>query len=175
MRIKVLLKIIVFIIYITYSIKWYLKFVLGQTTEQILSSSQDKIEISDKLPEDNKESNSQDPDLSNEQNTSTLTEKEMDQIILQNFLMWIIRHIKDEDLPLEPSKLQSEYMYKYEHKEHGKIDFKKSSYKKVSKFLKKMKQLKYISFDKIKGVDHEIILSINRASKNLIFHPFRTC
>ena len=89
----------------------------------------------------------------------------MDAIIIKNFLMLIIRHVKDSDLPLEPSKLQSDYMYRYEHNEHGKIDFKRSSFKKISKFLKKMKQQKYITFDKIKGVDHEIILKINRECK----------
>ena len=76
----------------------------------------------------------------------------MDEIILRNFVMCIVRHIKDDKLPLEPSILQSDYMYKYEHKELGKIDFKKSNYKKITKFLKKMKQLKFINFGKVKGI-----------------------
>jgi len=53
-------------------------------------------------------------------------------------------------------------MFKYEHSEDGKIDFKKSSFKKITKFLKKMKQKKLISFSKLKGVDHEVITGINR-------------
>mmetsp|Transcript_32851 Transcript_32851/g.37613 ORF Transcript_32851/g.37613 Transcript_32851/m.37613 type:complete len:158 (-) Transcript_32851:601-1074(-) len=88
----------------------------------------------------------------------------MDDLITKNFFMCIIRQVKDADMPLEPSKLQSDYMYRFEHHEKGKVDFKKSNFKKISKFLKKMKQQKLITFDKVKGVDHEVILGINRAN-----------
>lgn len=102
-----------------------------------------------------------------ETKTPELTTKEMDDLILRNFFMCVIRHIKDSELPLEPSQLQGDYMYRYEHKDLGKIDFKKSSFNKVTKFLKKMKQQKYVSFTKPKGVDHDIITEINRKSKCL--------
>lgn len=59
-------------------------------------------------------------------------------------------------------------MYKFEHKDLGKIDFKLSNYKKITKFLKKMKQQKLINFTKPKGKDHEIITEINRKSTLLL-------
>lgn len=91
----------------------------------------------------------------------------MDDLIKRNFAMCVVRHLKDTQLPLEPSLLQGEYMYKYEHKDDGRIDFKNSSYCKVTKFLKKMKQQKLISFTKPKGGDHEIITEFNRKSRFL--------
>jgi hypothetical protein len=103
--------------------------------------------------------------LSEDQSKSTLTPEEMDGLIKRNFLMCLIRHIKDSALPLEPSQLQGEYMYKFFHKDLGKIDFKKSNFNKITKFLKKMKQQKLINFEKPKGMDHEIITGINRKGR----------
>lgn len=53
-------------------------------------------------------------------------------------------------------------MFKYEHKTLGKIDFKKSNFKKITKFLKDMQKLKYIKFSKFKGKNHELLTEINR-------------
>jgi hypothetical protein len=89
----------------------------------------------------------------------------MDDLIKRNFLMCLIRHIKDSALPLGPSQLQGEYMYKFSHKDLGKIEFKKSNFNKITKFLKKMKQQKLINFEKPKGMDSEIITGINRKGK----------
>lgn len=99
-----------------------------------------------------------------------ISPEKMDDLIKRNFAMCVVRHLKDTQLPLEPSLLQGEYMYKYEHKDDGRIDFKQSSYCKVTKFLKKMKQLKLLSFTKPKGGDHEIITEFNRKSRLLILN-----
>ena len=107
-----------------------------------------------------------------EEDTNSMSPADMDELIKKSFIMLCVRHIKDTDMPLEPSQLQGEYLHKFEHKEHGKIDFKKSNYKKVTKFCRKMKQQKFISFEKPKGMDHEIITEINRKSSFIVL-PFR--
>ena len=118
------------------------------------------------MEEDKEEtSKTSEPVEDEEEKESLVSPDQMDDLIKRNFLMCIIRHIKDSELPLEPSQLQGDYMHKYEHEEDGKLDFKKSNYKKITKFLKKMKQQKLISFAKPKGKDHEIITDINRKSK----------
>lgn len=103
--------------------------------------------------------------------SNELTPDQMDNLIIRNFMFCLVRHVKEKDLPMEPSKLQGDLMHKYEHSEDGKINFKKSSFKKVTKFLKKMKQRKLISFSKPKGFDHEIITEIHRKSKSFPFTP----
>ena len=114
--------------------------------------------------ENNKEINKENLKEEEKEINKEMSPAEMDNLIFRNFLMCIIRHITDSQLPMEPSKLQGDYMYKYEHTTDGRIDFKKSNYKKITKFLKKMKQQKLIEFSKPKGKDHEIIVGIKRKS-----------
>lgn len=126
---------------------------------ELQNYEEDKVENTKVEEQDNQEEEKE------ETKESLLSPEEMDELIKRNFFMCLVRHVKDSDIPMEPSLLQGEYMYKYEHKDLGKIDFKKSNYNKITKFLRKMKQQKYISFTKPKGKDHEIIAGINRKSK----------
>jgi hypothetical protein len=113
---------------------------------------------------DEKNNSTDDIEEEKEPQESGISRDEMDSLIKRNFAFCIVRHLKDEQLPMEPSYLQGELMHRYEHNLDGRIDFKRSSYNKVTKFLKKMKQQKLISFAKPKGGDHEIITEFNRKS-----------
>ena len=135
------------------------------TTENTVASSNADQAATEENIQPAAEENKGEAEEDKEEEGPTLSPAEMDDLIKRNFIMCLVRHVKDSDLPLEPSLLQGEYMHRYEHKDMGKIDFKQSNYKKITKFLKKMKQAKLISFDKMKGVDHELILGINRKGK----------
>ena len=126
-------------------------------------SKQDDSQVDDQTPEaEQDDSNELNSEMIEETKSLEPTPDHMDELIKRNFVFCFVRHIKDDQLPLEPSQLQSDYMYKYEHKEMGKVDFKKSNYKKITKFLKVMKKLKLCNIGKVKGKDHELILEFNR-------------
>lgn len=82
-----------------------------------------------------------------------------DEIIMEIFLTALLVAVKPEDFPLEPSTLQ-----KLMHgcKNSYSLDFSKSSYKKIGKFLDHTQKLSIIEYQKPKTCDHKLIISYNK-------------
>ncbi|XP_007897737.1 eukaryotic translation initiation factor 2D [Callorhinchus milii] len=87
------------------------------------------------------------------------TQEQMDELLLQCFLHALKFKVKKEDLPLLTSTFLRNRMYPC-CPEGRQLDIKKSSYKKLSKFLQSMQQRQMLKVDELsKGV--EGIVSVN--------------
>jgi hypothetical protein len=119
---------------------------------------------SDKEKEENQ--NTVTLNVKNEENAEEtkveVSEKEMDDRMLFWFMQTIKFHIKDKDLPMDTSAIYSRMAYVTDKREN--IDVKKSSFKKLSKFIKHVSQLKYIT-TKDSG---KVIVNINRSHPDYI-------
>eukprot|EP00761_Pharyngomonas_kirbyi_P009862 gb/GECH01009880.1/.p1 GENE.gb/GECH01009880.1/~~gb/GECH01009880.1/.p1 ORF type:complete len:634 (+),score=170.54 gb/GECH01009880.1/:1-1902(+) len=88
--------------------------------------------------------------------SSSISSEEMDRFLLESFMDSIVNKLNDADLPVNVSTLYSSYMQSWEG--GPRVDVKKSSYKKISKFLKEMSKHKLIS---VKG---DLVTRIHRQS-----------
>ena len=90
--------------------------------------------------------------------------EEMDEYVLEALKYSLVFLVKDQDLPLEPSKLLANYMLAINRPRMNKIDIRKSSFKKIGKFLKQASKLGLVEYGKPKGGggDHELVTRINR-------------
>jgi len=59
----------------------------------------------------------------------------MDKRLIEAFIRATEESITNEMLPMEPSDLQSNHLSLYKANDGSKLDFRKSTYKKIGKFL----------------------------------------
>ncbi|KAK5578503.1 hypothetical protein RB653_008175 [Dictyostelium firmibasis] len=102
--------------------------------------------------------------------TPTITKEEMDEILLISFLGAIKKGITDSELPMVLKTVFTKHMLYYQPKDRYEISIKKSSYKKVSVFLKEMQKQGFIELKE--PTPGNIVLSrINR--NNPIYGRFK--
>lgn len=78
----------------------------------------------------------------------------MDKRILEAFIRAVSESIKDEMLPMEPSELLNQHMANYKASDGSKLDLRKSSYKKIGKFLQFLDHKRYIDYSETRGKSH---------------------
>lgn len=91
--------------------------------------------------------------------------KSPDETVMAIFLTALKIGITDSMLPLEPSALLN-YMSRC--KRDLDLNFSKTTYKKLGKFLQYTNGIKLISYEKPKGQDHKLITFINKTHELLI-------
>ncbi|KAN0029831.1 hypothetical protein ACTA71_007968 [Dictyostelium dimigraforme] len=113
---------------------------------------------------DNKENNT------TTTSTTTITKEEMDEILLISFLGAIKKGITDSELPMVLKTVFTKYILYYQPKDRAEINIKKSSYKKVSIFLKEMQKQGFIEL-KEPSPGNIVLSKINR--NNIIYGRFK--
>lgn len=93
----------------------------------------------------------------------------MDRRLEEAFVRVWIELIKDEELPMEASTFQKDFLSLYSDREF-KLNLKDSSYKKIGKMLEHMDSQGVIDYRQPKTHDHKIITNVNR--KHSMFETF---
>ena len=138
--------------------------IIGDGIFESGSGSFNLLSTTEELPEEKTEA----PQEIKEE--SSLSVEELDSNLTAVFLTSLL--ISSDGFPLEPGKFLKEVMMSVSRQTATEIDIKKSSYKKLSNYLKTMSKAGLIEFGKVKGYEHEMISSFDSNHKYLIdFKP----
>ena len=90
--------------------------------------------------------------------------EDMDARLIEAFYRCLHESVKDSDMPMEPSDFQKDHINLYTGAEY-KLDFRLSSFKRIGKLLELMDKKGVIEYAEMKGVDHKLIVKINRSNE----------
>ncbi|KAM9969425.1 hypothetical protein ACTFIR_001260 [Dictyostelium discoideum] len=124
----------------------------------------DNLKIKDNENENEKENTTK------TSSTTIITKEEMDEILLISFLGAMKKGIADSELPMVLKTVFTKYMLYYQPKDRAEINIKKSSYKKVSIFLKEMQKQGFIEL-KEPSPGNIVLSKINR--NNITYGRFK--
>ncbi|KAM9956172.1 hypothetical protein ACTFIW_006031 [Dictyostelium discoideum] len=134
------------------------------TQSSNIENDMDNLKIKDNENENEKENTTKTT------STTIITKEEMDEILLISFLGAIKKGIADSELPMVLKTVFTKYMLYYQPKDRAEINIKKSSYKKVSIFLKEMQKQGFIEL-KEPSPGNIVLSKINR--NNITYGRFK--
>ncbi|KAM9984138.1 hypothetical protein ACTFIZ_003828 [Dictyostelium cf. discoideum] len=140
------------------------------TTTQSSNFENDINNLKIKDDENDNEKENTTKTTSTTSSTTIITKEEMDEILLISFLGAIKKGITDSELPMVLKTVFTKYILYYQPKDRAEINIKKSSYKKVSIFLKEMQKQGFIEL-KEPSAGNIVLSKINR--NNITYGRFK--